>query len=152
MHLVGFWVANKNKVEVYTTPHLFMLLLQCRKPQHFPSPYNGVDLRAVPTIIDILETMSRTILSSAFLLYQLWPCSSEDEIGACCSRTQICRIAVHVRVLVQLAFTPEPRPPFQVDLGMVHSVPTNQTNWTLESSVLGPWPRSLCESARHHFI
>lgn len=43
----------------------------------------------MPTVIDIFETTSRTALSPAFLLYQLWLCSSEDEIGACCAHTQI---------------------------------------------------------------
>jgi len=53
-----------------------------------PSPCNGFDLGAMPTVND-------KTLSPAFFLYWLWPCRADKEIGVCSTHTQICRIAVN---------------------------------------------------------
>lgn len=145
MHLIWFAIRQWTQNIIRRRVHLRLLLAIClcchssvAKPL-IPSPYNGVDLR---TMFTIVKRQCQGCLPPAFLLYQLWLCSSEDEIGAWCTHTQTGRIAVHLCVLVP-----------DVNCTRVHmnctpdhlfkcpsTVHTNQTNWTLGSSVLGPEP------------
>lgn len=120
---------------------MFVVGVEKRANRKIPSPYKGVDFRIIPTIVHILKTISRTTLSPAFLLYHPRPCSSEDEIGECCSHMQISEVIGGIekclcnsthRLLLALNCSPLPcfdtvgfdtwcelytRPPLQVDPG-----------------------------------
>ena len=70
---IQWFVINtkkKSTLALSAAQHLFMLSLQCRKAcisqdPKIPSPYNGVDRSATPTIIDIVETRCQERRSSA---------------------------------------------------------------------------------------